>query len=40
VERRVVRLLLSEGSLEELPYDHVVIALGATTNVSLIPGSE
>jgi NADH:ubiquinone reductase (H+-translocating) len=40
VERRVVRVLASEGAVHELPYDHVVIALGATTNVDLIPGSE
>jgi NADH dehydrogenase len=40
VERRVVRVVASEGAVHELPYDHVVIALGATTNMSLIPGSE
>ena len=40
VERRVVRVVASEGAVHELPYDHVVIALGATTNVDLIPGSE
>lgn len=40
VERRVVRVVASEGAVHELPYDHVVIALGATTNVALIPGSE
>ena len=40
-ERRVVRVVASEqGDAHELPYDHVVIALGATTNVNLIPGSE
>src|SRR5687768_13420425 len=40
VERRVVRVVASEGAIHELPYDHVVIALGAMTNVDLIPGSE
>lgn len=40
VERRVVRIVASEGAVHELPYDHLVIALGATTNVDLIPGSE
>ena len=40
VERRVVRVVASEGAVHELPYDHVVLALGATTNVGLIPGSE
>ncbi len=40
VERRVVRIVASEGAVHELPYDHVVIALGAMTNVDLIPGSE
>ena len=40
VERRVVRVVASEGAVHELPYDHVVIALGAATNVNLIPGSE
>jgi NADH dehydrogenase len=40
VERRVVRVVASEGAVHELPFDHVVIALGAMTNVDLIPGSE
>ena len=40
VERRVVRVVAPEGAVHELPYDHVVIALGAMTNVDLIPGSE
>ncbi len=40
VERRVVRVVAAEGAVHELPYDHVVLALGATTNLSLIPGSE
>jgi NADH dehydrogenase len=40
VERRAVRVVASEGAVHELPYDHVVVALGATTNMRLIPGSE
>lgn len=39
LERRVVRLSAPEGGADELPYDHLVVALGATTNESLIPGS-
>src|SRR6185295_16998651 len=40
VERRVVRVLAADDVHHELPYDHTVVALGATTNQSLIPGSE
>ncbi|HEX6628950.1 MAG TPA: FAD-dependent oxidoreductase [Gemmatimonadaceae bacterium] len=40
VERRVAGVVASEGAVHELPYDHLVIALGAMTNVDLIPGSE
>ena len=40
VERRVVRTVLADRGVQELPYDHVVVALGATTNLSLIRGSE
>ena len=39
--RRIVRLAGTEGGAgEEIPYDHLVVALGATTNESLIPGSS
>jgi NADH:ubiquinone reductase (H+-translocating) len=38
-ERRVVHAAAKEGTSYELAYDHLVVALGATTNVSLIPGS-
>ena len=38
VERRVVRAAAAEGAYE-LPYDHLVVALGASTNEQLIPGS-
>jgi NADH dehydrogenase len=39
VGHRVVRAAAAEGAAYELPYDHLVVALGATTNQSLIPGS-
>lgn len=39
VERRVTRACAVEGLEYELPYDHLVVALGATTNMALIPGS-
>ena len=39
VERRVVHAVAAEGAAYELPYDHLVVALGATTNLGLIPGS-
>lgn len=39
VERRVVRAVAAEGGVHELPYDHLVVALGAATNMALIPGS-
>jgi NADH dehydrogenase len=39
VERRAVRAT-APGRDYELPYDHVVVALGATTNLSIIPGSH
>ena len=40
VERRVVHAVPAEGARFELPYDHLVVALGASTNFALIPGSE
>jgi NADH dehydrogenase len=40
VERRKVRVLAAGGAQHDLPYDHLVVALGAATNTSLIPGSE
>jgi NADH:ubiquinone reductase (H+-translocating) len=39
VERRVVHAAAAEGVTYDLPYDHLVVALGATTNQALIPGS-
>lgn len=40
VERQIVRAASIEAGTYELPYDHVVIALGASTNERLIPGSS
>src|SRR3954468_6455968 len=40
VVRRTVRVAVGEGGSRELAFDHVVVALGATTNVSLIRGSQ
>src|SRR5262245_53662997 len=40
LESRLVRALAPEGVVHELPYDHLVVALGAATNTTLIPGSE
>jgi NADH:quinone reductase (non-electrogenic) len=39
VERRLVRAVAPDGGAYELPYDHLVVALGAETNEMLIPGS-
>ena len=39
VERRIVHAA-APGHAFEIPYDHLVVALGATTNMSVIPGSE
>jgi NADH dehydrogenase len=39
LERRVVRVAAS-GQDSELAYDHLVLALGAMTNRTMIPGSE
>lgn len=38
-ERRVVHAVARGGMSHELPYDHLIVALGATTNQALIPGS-
>ena len=40
VARRVIQVDVPEHDALELAYDHVIIALGATTNTKLIPGSE
>jgi NADH dehydrogenase len=39
VERQIVRAVAAEGVAYDLPYDHLVVALGASTNEQLIPGS-
>jgi NADH dehydrogenase len=40
VQRRIVRADAAAGSAYNLPYDHLVVALGASTNEELIPGSS
>jgi NADH:quinone reductase (non-electrogenic) len=40
VERQIVRAVAAEGTTYDLPYDHLVVALGASTNEQLIPGSS
>ena len=40
VERQIVRAVAAEGATYDLPYDHLVVALGASTNEQLIPGSS
>lgn len=40
VERRVVHAVAAEGTMYDLAYDHLVVALGATTNQALIAGSS
>jgi NADH dehydrogenase len=40
LDRRVVHTAALEGEAYELPYDHLVLALGAVTNEKVIPGSE
>jgi NADH dehydrogenase len=39
LERQTVRAVSPEGSGYDLPYDHLVVALGASTNEQLIRGS-
>ncbi len=39
VERRIVHAAAARHDFE-IPYDHLVVALGAMTNMSVIPGSE
>jgi NADH:ubiquinone reductase (H+-translocating) len=39
LERRVVHVA-AHGQDDELPYDHLVLALGAMTNRKMIPGSD
>lgn len=39
VDRRVLWAVAAGGVTYELPYDHLVVALGASTNEGMIPGS-
>jgi NADH dehydrogenase len=39
LDRHLVRAVAPEGGVYGLPYDHLVVALGASTNDRLIPGS-
>jgi NADH dehydrogenase len=40
VERQLVRAVGADGGAYGMPYDHLVVALGASTNDGLIPGSS
>ena len=40
VDRQFVRAVAPDGGAYDLPYDHLVVALGASTNDKLIPGSS
>jgi NADH dehydrogenase len=39
VAQQTVRIVDATGAQSDLPYDHVVVGLGASTNRNLIPGS-
>jgi NADH dehydrogenase len=39
-ERQLVRAVAPDGGAHHLAYDHLVVALGASTNDNLIPGSS
>ena len=39
-ERQLVRAVAPDGGVHDLPYDYLVVALGASTNDRLIPGSS
>jgi NADH dehydrogenase len=40
VEQRLVHAVNADGGRRDLPFDHLVVALGASTNDRLIPGSS
>lgn len=40
VERRIVRAVSDAATPYEVPYDHLIVALGASTNDGLIAGSD
>src|SRR5262249_44599218 len=39
VDRQIVHAVAPAGVFYDLPYDHLVVALGASTNENMIPGS-
>jgi len=39
VERGLAHAVAADGTAVAFPYDHLIVALGATTNFSMIPGS-
>jgi NADH dehydrogenase len=39
-DRRIVHIIGADDARRELSYNHIVVALGAATNLALIPGSE
>jgi NADH:ubiquinone reductase (H+-translocating) len=40
LDARVVRGRVADGRVVDIPYDHLVLALGGVTNTSLVPGSQ
>ncbi len=40
VQRQIVRAVAPAAGAYDLPYDHLIVALGASTNEQLIPGSS
>src|SRR3954462_2297084 len=40
VQRQIVRAVALDGATYDLPYDHLIVALGASTNDQLIAGSS
>lgn len=40
IERKMVTVCPPHGHADELPYDHLVLALGGVTNTTLVPGTE
>ena len=40
LDQQAVRAFDAAGAAFQLPYDHLVVALGASTNLQLIPGSD
>jgi NADH:ubiquinone reductase (H+-translocating) len=40
LDARVVKGRVADGRVVDIPYDHLVLALGGVTNTSLVPGSH